>query len=120
MHAATQRGHDMADGQCQRCRMYGKAIEATGEFCRNWPHVYDNGGKTADRYTVIYQPRYVPGFGKVYEYLGMSGAPTHPQGFAQHGETLGHPPHLDPDDVRITLDDLPASCRVLVERELSA
>lgn len=55
----------------------------------------DNGGKTADRYTV-----YIGGsmaltakdskdqhrFDRVEQYLGMSENPTHPQGFSQWGE----------------------------------
>jgi len=36
--------------------------------------VWDNGGETADRYTVVTEKQYV---------FGMSGNPFHPQGFSQ-------------------------------------
>lgn len=48
---------------------------------------YDNGGKTADRYTVMFGGSlWYPEMGRKVFYLGMSGAPTHPQGFSQWGE----------------------------------
>lgn len=48
---------------------------------------YDNGGKTADRYTVLFGwPIWQESDGRDVPYLGMSGAPTHPQGFSQWGE----------------------------------
>ena len=48
---------------------------------------YDNGGKTCDRYTVLFGgSQWEPGMGRTVFYLGMSGAPTHPQGFSQWGE----------------------------------
>jgi len=48
---------------------------------------YDNGGKTADRYTVIFGgPLWTPEMGRSVPFLGMSDAPTHPQGFSQWGE----------------------------------
>jgi len=62
--------------------------------------VLDNGGKTADRYTVIFGAALAfhtdaagaihdgPGdYGRTWlQYLAMSDAPTHPQGFSQCGE----------------------------------
>lgn len=50
---------------------------------------YDNGGKTADRYTVLIggtltEPTVAAA--RRVEFLGMSDAPTHPQGFSQWGE----------------------------------
>lgn len=44
--------------------------------------LYDNGGKSADRYTCVYT-RLRNGR---CTYLGMSDMPFHPQGFGQHGE----------------------------------
>jgi hypothetical protein len=58
--------------------------------------VTDNGGKTADRYAVFF------GGGDV---LGMSGAPTHPQGFSQWSE--GHYDSEVKDDKQINFDELP-------------
>ena len=48
---------------------------------------YDNDGKTCDRYTVLFgAPYWTPDMGRKVQFLGMSGAPTHPQGFSQWGE----------------------------------
>jgi len=48
---------------------------------------YDNGGKTADRYTVLFGGSlYDDSMGRNASYLGMSDAPTHPQGFSQWSE----------------------------------
>lgn len=46
--------------------------------------VYDNGGATADRYTVVFTGRYnnrVSRADRAYYHLGMSDDPMHPQGF---------------------------------------
>ncbi len=48
---------------------------------------YDNGGKTADRYTVVFTGNYRANTGRQQWYLGLSGAPFHPQGICQHGES---------------------------------
>jgi hypothetical protein len=50
---------------------------------------YDNGGKTVDRYTVLIGGSlHVEGLSRTrsVQYLGMSEAPSHPQGFSQWGE----------------------------------
>jgi len=53
--------------------------------------VFDNGGKTQDRYTILTEPWY---FGKSCECLGLSDNCDTPQGFSQwsdcfYGEHLG-------------------------------
>ena len=74
---------------------------------------YDNGGKTADRYTVVYL-ELVSGL-RYYNAVGMSCAPFHPQGVGQHCTAqLGR--HLGK---RIAFDDLPDDCKILVENDLS-
>ena len=58
----------------------------------------DSGDKVADRYTVLFTGDLLlrsPAGSKRYadtyvQYLGMSGAPTHPQGFSQWGELAAH------------------------------
>jgi len=48
--------------------------------------VYDNGGKTVDRFTVVFSGRYnnrVDRKSREYLHLGMSGNPFSPQGFCQ-------------------------------------
>jgi len=49
--------------------------------------VYDYGDKTVDRYTVLFGGSlWEPSMGRNVQFLGMSGSPTHPQGFSQWGE----------------------------------
>ncbi len=74
---------------------------------------YDNGGETADRYTVVYldEPEREPG---VFACVGMSDSPFHPQGFGQHSTAmLGA--HLGK---RIKFWQLPDDCRKLVRRDM--
>lgn len=88
---------------------------------------YDNGGESADRYTVVFTGRWRKrGDNSARcQYVGMSGEPFHPQGFGQHGENerqidvnksgfapaIGRKCHLG---TRIRFQDLPADCRKLV------
>lgn len=74
--------------------------------------IYDNGGKTRDRYTVIYMYLYESGHGrnKKFGARGMCSNPTSPQGIgcyvsANPGRHLGR---------RIKLEDLPKQARDLV------
>lgn len=46
---------------------------------------YDNGGETADRYTVVFTGKYTHKTGGEHWYLGMSGDPFHPLGIGSHG-----------------------------------
>lgn len=49
--------------------------------------IYDNGGKTADRYTII-PPRYAKQYQErqpfTWQAIGASEKPFHPQGFGMH------------------------------------
>jgi hypothetical protein len=76
--------------------------------------IYDNGGKTFDRYTAVYMAERERN--GLYGARGMSESPFHPQGFGQcctatPGRHLGR---------RIAFVDLPADCQRLVRRDLSA
>jgi hypothetical protein len=73
--------------------------------------IYDNGGKTLDRYEVVYDAYCGDG---LYEGVGMSEHPFHPQGFGQHGEVKPGR-HLGK---RIKFEDLPADCQKLVMSDL--
>ena len=81
--------------------------------------VYDNGGRTCDRYTVVYEPYDL--YGKpVFAYVTMSGEPFHPQGFCQHGEAVGNrPTHAWGGDIGrvIAFEELPADCQRVVETD---
>ena len=85
---------------------------------------YDNGGETYDQYTVVYTGNY-NNIGKqrrsfiqlpVYQVVGMSGAPFHPQGFCQHGEyeRLIDRPTYSHLGKKIRFQDLPEDCRQVV------
>lgn len=73
---------------------------------------YDNGGKSIDRYTVIYMDQNERN--GCLSSVGMNSAPFHPQGFGQHttampGRHLGK---------RIKFATLPDDCRKLVHQDL--
>jgi hypothetical protein len=80
---------------------------------------YDNQGETADRFTVVFSGRYRHKTGGEFWYVGMSGAPFHPQGIGQHGShhkqidwpTYGHL------GKKISFDQLPEDCQKLVLRD---
>ena len=98
--------------------------------------VYDNGGESADRYTVIYTGKYRTlgtkrGEARTvgwFQYVGMSAAPFHPQGVGMHGE---HPQQIDVNKSgfapaigrkchlgkRIPFVELPLDCKTLVMRD---
>lgn len=68
---------------------------------------YDNGGKTCDRYTVVYMDDSCTVRGKVmYDSFCMSEHPFHPQGIGMHGDcVIGT--HLGK---RVKMADLPPDC----------
>lgn len=77
--------------------------------------VYDNGGRSADRFTIVFDVASRKlGPTMLWECVGSSMNPTHPQGFYQHSDcVLGN--HLGK---RIAFADLPEEVRLCVEREL--
>lgn len=77
---------------------------------------YDNGGESADRYTVVFSGRYRYKTGGVFWYIGMSGAPFHPQGIGIHeaNETLIDRPTYGHLGKKIQFKDLPDDCQKLV------
>ena len=86
--------------------------------------VYDNGGRSFDRFTVIFSGRYRHKTGGEFMLLGMSSNPFWPQGFGQHSSyniqvdapagwapAIGQKCHLG---TRIPFADLPKDCKILV------
>lgn len=85
--------------------------------------IYDNEGKSFDRYTCCYTGKY-RGNGW-FQYVGMSEYPFSPLGFGQHGENqtqidvndhgfapaIGKKNHLG---IRIPFSKLPPDCQKLV------
>lgn len=49
-----------------------------------WVRCYDNGGASADRYTVCFTGRYTHLTGGEHIGLGMNAHPFHPQGIGMH------------------------------------
>ncbi len=84
---------------------------------------WDNGDKYADRYTVVYLDEVDPATRRV-QFVGMSAAPFHPQGFGQHGEmpldAVAHKGRGGAFAKRIGFADLPEDCRRLVRQDLGA
>jgi hypothetical protein len=75
--------------------------------------IFDNGGKTADRYTVVYlsMPDSRDIFHRqTFESLGMSAEPFHPQGVGMHGAAIPGS-HLGK---RIRWEQLPVDCQKAV------
>lgn len=75
---------------------------------------YDNGGETADRYTVVYldqSERQLDTFGA----RGMSADPFHPQGYGMYCSAMIGP-HLGKE---IDFTDLPPDCQRLVKQDLN-
>lgn len=83
--------------------------------------IYDNGGASVDRYTVVFTGNY-KGRGGRCHYLAMSGEPFHPQGFGQHGEhhTVIDRPQYSHLGKPIGFDDLPADCQKFVWQDYRA
>lgn len=70
-----------------------RAERLAPEGVPRWVRIYDNGGETADRYTIVYTghaaPERSPGRTE-YPYRGASSDPFCPQGFGQWGSsTIG-------------------------------
>jgi len=78
---------------------------------------YDNGGKTCDRYTVVFTGHYTHKTNRSFWYLGMSANPFHPLGVGQHGESNYQPidrPTYSHLGKKIKFNDLPEDCKKCV------
>ena len=78
--------------------------------------IYDNGGKTIDRYTLVVPSVNTPGMLDMY---GFNDDPYHPQGFGQYaGEyrQMGSYSHLGK---LVSLDSLPDEARRFVKDTLT-
>lgn len=72
--------------------------------------IYDNGGESIDRYTVVFTRNRPNGW---FWYLAMNAAPYHPQGFGQHGESheLIDKPSYSYLGKKIPFEQLPEDCQ---------
>ena len=84
-----------------------------------WIRCYDNGGETADRYTVVFtRTGHKRGMRGRCFYLGMNAEPFHPQGIGQHGEAEGmiDRPSYGHLGKRIAFEALPEECKRCVRQ----
>lgn len=74
---------------------------------------YDNGGASADRYTVVFTGNYTHKTSGEHCYLGMSGNPFHPLGIGQHGfsRTQIDKPAYSHLGKKIKFEDLSKECK---------
>ena len=82
--------------------------------------IYDNGGQSADRYTVVYEPTEYEGQ-LWWDYVAMSEAPFHAQGVGLHGQApfrLHATFNGSGCGKTIAFEDLPDDCQSLVRRDL--
>lgn len=102
-----------------------KRAERVAAFMPNgiprYIRIYDNGGESADRYTVCYTGRYRK-FNKErrewdwWQYVGMSENPFFHLGICQHGESAERidQPSYKHLGKRIKFADLPRDCQAVV------
>ena len=77
---------------------------------------YDNGGKTYDRYTVVFMDQsYGDSAPSLKVALGMSTHPSHPLGFGQYTSAMVGP-HLGK---QIKFEELPPDCQQCVLNDMS-
>lgn len=82
--------------------------------------VYDNGGETADRYTVVYTGSYTSRTNGGHWYTSMNAYPFHPQGIGCHGESEFQPidrPSYKHLGKKIKFEDLPEDCQKLTMQD---
>jgi hypothetical protein len=85
-----------------------------------WIRAFDNGGKTFDRYTVVFTHAHSFGLQGYTVGLGMSERPFHPQGFGQHFEYKRQNYDGRSGGQRIKFEDLPDDCKRLVIADYEA
>lgn len=75
--------------------------------------VYDNGGRTTDRYTVVFTGRYASRPTRSTQFLSMSANPTYAQGVCIFDSRPGliDTPSYSHLGKRINYADLPEACR---------
>ena len=84
--------------------------------------IYDNRGRTIDRYTVVYAP-YDLDTRDVFAWTHMSADPYAPQGVCQHGDGYSRPYSGWGTSNRnkvIAFEALPKDCQRVVRQDLEA
>jgi hypothetical protein len=85
----------------------------TNKYPRGVLEITDNGGKTADRYSVVFMPQNIRG--EVwYPLITMSRYPSHPQGVGC-SSMHQHRPRRSPEEQAISYSALPVDCQRVVE-----
>ena len=78
--------------------------------------VYDNGGKSYDRYTIIYKEKLEFEDKSYFQFFACNEDPCHPQGFGQHGELKEIPRHAL--GKKITFEVLPNAVKRYIINEI--
>lgn len=78
--------------------------------------IWDNGGRSFDRYTVVFKAHRIEGL-MCWTYLAASENPFHPQGFGQHGESL-EPMGGKHLGKRVTFDALPVDVQKFIMQSI--
>ena len=86
---------------------------------RSRTRIYDNGGKTFDRYTFVFPSLDVP---HENDYVGSSENPFHPQGFGQHCGNYPYPANRNYRHLGklISPEELPEQARKFFDQEVMA
>lgn len=94
------------------------AGQAQEQPAPRWIRIYDNGGRSFDRYFVVFTEKYRKKTGGQFIGLGMSEHPYHPQGFGQHSysDRQFDWPAYGHLGKRITWDKLPPDCQRCVRQ----
>ena len=96
------------------CRMLVREFVRTLKSLESIKAIYDNGGKTFDRYTVYYGRFTESRTVRFYQCRGMSANPYSPQGFCQYSDgCIGR--H---NGKKISFEDLPKDCQSVVINDL--
>ena len=102
----TFTGHERKQAGTRRV---DRAARLLPEGKPRYVHCYDNGGKSADRYTVVFTGRYRKRTAGEFLHIGANANPFHPQGIGMH---CSSPTQIDWPTYghlgkKITFDQLP-------------
>lgn len=88
---------------------------------KNYPDgvlgIYDNNGKSLDRYTIVYSPEIIDDE-VIFTLVSMNGNPFHPQyGICVHSDWYIRYTRQNGEKC-INFSDLPIDCQKVIERDL--
>ena len=103
-----------------RAHVKGKQAERYAAIFPNdsprYVRCYDNGGKTMDRYTVVFTGNYTHKTQRQHWHLGMNSQPFHGIGLRGESDTQIDRPSYGHLGKKIKFDDLPEQCQECVNQ----